>query len=211
MFMRNILQRRLFFSFVFFLYLRSRIVQLKDDMTAFFDGLINSIKHFLFLFIHLASVDVIRYAIPTQQVLLARGPKKVKQLILIHHPDAIIGAVACKLRFFSHFKEFRISSAFYKINITNSTFDGRNSLVSLNISTSTSINYTIKKIRKFSRTENTSECDKLLIITCLIVMVNRMLSKQPIYYLFSMGIDFCCVPSNHWIIYDGRPVHRNNW
>lgn len=200
-----------FFSFVFFcIRIRICIVQLKDDMTAFFDGLIDFIKHFLFLFIHLASVDVIRYAIPTQQVLLARGPKKVKQLILIHHPDAIIGVVACKLRFFSHFKEFRISSAFYKINITNSTFDGRNSLVSLNISTS--INYTIKKIRReFSRTENTSKCDKLLIITCLIVMVNRMLSKQPIYYLFSMGIDFCCVPSNHWIIYDGRPVHRNNW
>lgn len=76
MFMRNIIQRRLFFFLRIFC-IRIRIVQLKDDMTAFFDGLIDFIKHFLFLFIHLASVDVIRYAISTQQVCWQEGRKKL--------------------------------------------------------------------------------------------------------------------------------------
>lgn len=72
-----------------------------------------------------------------------------------------------------------------------------------------------KKLREFSRIDCTSECYKLIIITCLIgygelhdIKATNLLS------LCSMGIDLCCIWTNHdWTIYALWLVQRiiGNW
>lgn len=70
-------------------------------------------------------------------------------------------------------------------------------------------------MREFSRIDCTSECYKLIIITCLIgygelhdIKATNLLS------LCSMGIDLCCIWANHdWTIYALWLVQRiiGNW
>lgn len=89
----------------------------QDDMIAHFDKLIDCFFFhisFFKLFIHMPSV-VMWYAKSFFKICWAsESAKNSKQLKLIHHPDAIIGAVHCCMHIFwtNHFLK---SSAYYAV------------------------------------------------------------------------------------------------